>query len=184
MKNTTVNEGHDRSSAGVTLKTARWLRRRAENLGAAMLAGMFIAFLIQIFFRYVLNLPVGWTTEVCTIAWLWGILWGSSFVIPESAEIRFDIVYSAVSPATRRVFRVITGIGLIALYLIALPQTISYIIFMKVESTSYTGIRFDYLFFMYVVFVGATVSRYCWITWHALRGTPESRTDPEMEEEK
>lgn len=148
-----------------------------------MLAAMFIAFIIQIFFRYILNWPVGWTTEVCTITWLWGILWGSSFVIGESAEIRFDIVYNAVSPTTRRVFRVITGLGLIALYLIAFPDTISYITFMKVERTSYTGIRFDYLFSIYVLFVCATVARYGWIVWRALRGPSEdsAASPPEKE---
>lgn len=139
-----------------------------------MLAGMFIAFIVQIFFRYVLNWPLGWTTEVCTIAWLWVILWGSSFVLGESDEIRFDIVYSSVSPTVRRVFRVITGITLIVLYLTALPDTLSYVTFMKVERTSYTGIRFDYLFSIFVVFIGATVVRYGWIVWRALRGYPET----------
>jgi len=146
-----------------------------------MLAAMFIAFIIQIFFRYVLNWPVGWTTEVCTIAWLWGILWGSSFVISDSAEIRFDIVYGSVSPTTRRVFKVITGTALITLYLVALPDTISYITFMKVERTSYTGIRFDYLFSIYVLFVFATVARYGWIVWRALRGYPETPAGSESE---
>jgi len=149
-----------------------------------MLAGMFIAFLIQIIFRYVFNWPVGWATEVCTIAWLWGILWGSSFVIPESAEIRFDIVYSSVPPSVRRVFKVITGIGLISLYLVSLPSTASYIAFMKVERSSYLGIRLDYLFSIYLLFVFATVIRYSWIIWQALRGTPEIPTAPRMEEEK
>jgi TRAP-type C4-dicarboxylate transport system permease small subunit len=179
LKNESINKGVD-GYGGVFRWAAGWLGRRAENIGAAMLAAMFIAFIIQIFFRYVLNWPVGWTTEVCTIAWLWGILWGSSFVIGEAAEIRFDIVYSSVSPKVRRVFKVITGTGLIALYLIALPDTISYINFMKVERTSYTGIRFNYLFSIYVLFVCATVVRYGWIVWRALRGSSETQSAPEV----
>ncbi|RYE54341.1 MAG: TRAP transporter small permease, partial [Hyphomicrobiales bacterium] len=39
----------------------RWLYARAENLLAAMLATMFVVFIIQIVFRYLLNLPIGWT---------------------------------------------------------------------------------------------------------------------------
>jgi C4-dicarboxylate transporter, DctQ subunit len=153
-------------------------------MGAAMLAAMFIAFIIQIIFRYVFNWPVGWATEVCTIAWLWGILWGSSFVIRDSAEIRFDIVYSSVSPSIRRVFKVITGLGLITLYLVSLPSTVSYITFMKVERSSYLGIRLDYLFSIYLLFVCATVVRYSWIVWQALRGIPETPAGPEMEDQK
>ena len=36
-----------------------WLRRRAENVAAAMLAVMFIAFMVQIVFRYLFNFPIG-----------------------------------------------------------------------------------------------------------------------------
>ena len=38
------------------LKLMAWLARRAENVAAAMLAVMFVAFIIQIFFRYVAEL--------------------------------------------------------------------------------------------------------------------------------
>lgn len=40
-----------------------WLRNRAENLIAFMLLGMFVIFLMQIAFRYVLNVSIGWTHE-------------------------------------------------------------------------------------------------------------------------
>ena len=39
-----------------------WLRRRAENVAAAMLGVMFAAFIIQIVFRYFFNFPIGWTS--------------------------------------------------------------------------------------------------------------------------
>ena len=41
----------------------RWLYARAENILAAMLGLMFAAFILQIVFRYLLNLPIGWTNE-------------------------------------------------------------------------------------------------------------------------
>ncbi len=41
----------------------RWLRRRAENVMVALLSVMFATFIIQIFARYVLNNPVGWSEE-------------------------------------------------------------------------------------------------------------------------
>ena len=69
-----------------------WLRRRAENVAAAMLAVMFAAFVIQIVFRYFLNFPIGWTSELTVILWLWLVLWGAAFVVKESEEIRFDLL--------------------------------------------------------------------------------------------
>ena len=51
-----------------------WLHRRAENVAVALIATMFVCFLLQIAFRYLLNQPLGWTEEVTVLCWLWGVL--------------------------------------------------------------------------------------------------------------
>jgi TRAP-type C4-dicarboxylate transport system permease small subunit len=155
-----------------------WLARRAENVAAGMLAAMFAAFILQIVFRYVAGLPIGWTHEVSVILWLWLVLWGASFVISEREEIRFDIIYGAVGPGPRRVMCVITAVALVTLYLVSLPATVDYVTFMKVQSTAYLKVRFDLLFSIYVVFVLATVVRYLWLGWRALRGEAPEEFDP------
>ncbi len=147
-----------------------WLRARAENFAALLLVTMFVCFLVQIVFRYVFNFPVGWTEEISTVTWIWGILWGAVFVLREKDEVRFDIIYSAVSPGTRRVFTMITGVALIALYAISLPAVTAYVAFMKVERSAFLGIRLDILYSIYVVFAVGSIVRYAWLTWRALRG--------------
>ena len=59
---------------------------------------MFVAFILQIVFRYLLNLPIGWTHELSVILWIWLVLWGAAFVIREDEEIRFDLLYATASP--------------------------------------------------------------------------------------
>lgn len=155
-----------------------WLARRAENVLAAMLAVMFAAFLLQIAFRYLAGLPIGWTHEVSVILWVWLVLWGAAFVITEREEIRFDIIYGAVGAKTRRIMAVSTAIALVALYVVSLPAVVDYVTFMKVERTAYLKIRFDLLFSIYVVFVVATVIRYLWLGFQALRGVAPQEFDP------
>src|SRR5215210_6374541 len=155
-----------------------WLARRAENILAAMLAAMFLAFLLQIAFRYLIGLPIGWTHELSVILWVWLVLWGAAFVITEREEIRFDIIYGAVGPGARRVMCIITAVALIALYLISFPAVLDYVTFMKVERTGYLKIRFDWLFSIYIVFVIATVIRYIWLAWQAMRGVAPVDFDP------
>jgi C4-dicarboxylate transporter, DctQ subunit len=152
------------------LALGRWLRRRAENVAAFMLLAMFLCFMLQILFRYVLNYPVGWTEEVSVLMWIWGVLWGAVFVLDEKDEVRFDIIYSAVAERTRRVFTVISGLALVVFYGISLPGATSYVTFMKVERSAYLGIRFDYLYSIFILFTVGAILRYAWLAWRALRG--------------
>jgi C4-dicarboxylate transporter DctQ subunit len=155
----------------------RWLRRRAENVMVALLSVMFATFIIQIFARYVLNHPVGWSEKVIITAWLWTVLWGAAFVISEAEEIRFDIIYSALSDRTRRILTVITGIVLVALYSISLPASYSYVSFMKVERSAYLHVPIDVMYSIYVIFLVASISRYVWLVIAALGGGSAPQTD-------
>ena len=151
-------------------KGAAWLRRRAENVAAGLLAVMFVAFIVQIVFRYLLNFPIGWTSELSVITWLWLVLWGAAFVVKESEEIRFDLIYGSAGRRTRRVIGIITGVSIVILYGISLPATVDYVSFMKVEKTSYLKIRFDFLYSIFLIFAVAVMVRYLWLLSHLLRG--------------
>jgi len=158
-------------------KTGAWLRRRAENIAAGLLAVMFVAFILQIVFRYFFNFPIGWTSELSVITWLWLVLWGAAFVVKESEEIRFDLVHGAVGPRTRRVMGIITGASIVVLYAASLPATIKYVSFMKVEKTSYLKIPFDWLYAIYVLFLVAVIIRYLWLLSHLVRGKDPEAVD-------
>ena len=135
-----------------------------------MLAVMFVAFIVQIVFRYFFNFPIGWTSELSIITWLWLVLWGAAFVVKEREEIRFDLLYVAVGPGARRVMGIITGLAIVILYAVSLPATIKYVSFMKVEKTSYLKIPFDWLFSIYVIFLVAVIVRYLWLLSRLVRG--------------
>ena len=159
------------------LQAVAWLHRRAENVMAGLLGVMFVAFLVQIVFRYFFSFPVGWTSELTVAAWLWLVLWGSAFVLKESEEIRFDLIYSAVGPRTRRVMGIVMGVALVALYGMSFPATWKYVTFMKVERSSYLHIRLDWMYSIYVIFAAAIIVRYVWILWQLARGKDAETSD-------
>jgi TRAP-type C4-dicarboxylate transport system permease small subunit len=160
------------------LNAARWLRRRAENIAFALLVVMFGTFILQIFFRYVLDDPLGWSEEVIITTWLWTVLWGAAFTLNESEEIRFDIIYSHISERTRRVFTVITGIVTVLMYGVSLPAAYSYVSFMKVEHSAYLRVPLDWMYSIFLIFTVACIARYCWLTWRAISGGKSPETDP------
>ena len=147
-----------------------WLRGRAENLLALLMAAMFVSFILQIVFRYVLNLPVAWTEEVCVIAWVWGILWGAGFVTRNSEDVRFDILYGAMPRKVKRVFTVVASGAIVVILLISLPGAWSYVSFMKVEHSASLAIPMNWMFSIYIAFALASVVRHGRIVIEALRG--------------
>ncbi len=161
-----------------TIKVAvDWMRRRAENIVAGLLGIMFFAFIVQIVFRYVFNFPIGWTSELSVITWLYMVLLGSAFWLKESDEIRFDLISGALGPVGRRVVALIVAVATVILFGMALPATIKYVAFMKVESSSYLKIRLDLLYSVYVVFAVAVIVRYAWAIGSVLRGEAPEEVD-------
>lgn len=157
----------------------QFLYRRAENFLAFLLAVMFLAFMAQVIFRYFLNFPIGWTSELTVITWLWLVLWGAGFVLREDEEIRFDLVYGSVHPDVRRVITIIFTISLLTIYIYSFPAVYDYVTFMKVQATAYMKIRFDLLFSIYLLFAVAVILRYAWLLWTAIRGGDSGDRDPE-----
>ena len=159
------------------MSSASWLRKRAENVIVALMAIMFASFLLQIAFRYLLNHPLGWTDEVTVLCWVWLVLWGAAFILSDRDEIRFDIVYGLVSEQTRRTFTVISSLALVVLFIISLPASWNYVLFMKREKSAYLGMRFDYLYSIYILLSVACIVKHGWIAWNAFRGKSSPEVD-------
>jgi C4-dicarboxylate transporter, DctQ subunit len=153
------------------------LRKYAEHVAVALIATMFVSFLLQIAFRYFLNRPLGWTEEVTVLCWLWGVLWCAAFVLTDHEEIRFDIVYELVPKRVRRLFTVISSIALIILLAISLPATWHYVAFMKREHSAYLHMRFDALYSIYLIFAVACIVRHAVLAWNGMSGAKSSELD-------
>ena len=156
------------------------LYRLAEHLLVAMIAVMFVAFVVQVASRYVFGWPTGSTSELTVVCWLWLVLFGAAFVVREEEEIRFELLYAAVGNRTRRVMIFIAAVALICLYGWSLPAVVDYVSFMRVEHTAYLKIRFDWLYSIYVVFAAATIARYLWLAWSALTQSSSAEFDPDQ----
>ncbi len=162
--------------------TADRIAQVANHLAAALLLSMFVVFILQIVFRYVLGWPVLWTVEWVTIAWLWGILFGFSFVIKTSEMIRLDILYNAVPRGGRRAMDVFTGLTTAGIFAWTLPHAWEYVTFMGIERTAAFRWPFDLVFAIYIPFHIAVIVRMLLVAWGGLTGgrRPEDLVlDPE-----
>ena len=160
------------------VKAGAWVRRRAEDVAALLLGLMFVAFILQIAFRYIFNFPIGWSSELSVICWLWLVLWGTAFVLREREEIRFDLLYLGIGRRGRRACAALFSVALLVLYGASLKGSFDYVSFMKVEKSSYLKIPMSWVYSIYVIFLVAIMVRYLWLLWRLARGADPIEGDP------
>jgi TRAP-type C4-dicarboxylate transport system permease small subunit len=133
------------------------LRFFAEIVAALLFVALFAAFLLQVFTRYVLNQPVAWTNEFVLIVYIWIVFWCSAFLLRERDHITFDMVFVSLPLGARRILALFLTAVVAISFLAALPGTVDYITFMKIERSAIMGIRFDILYAIFAVFLVAAV---------------------------
>jgi TRAP-type C4-dicarboxylate transport system permease small subunit len=144
----------------VTARSApvgRILHRGAELVSAALFALMFGAFMVQVFTRYVLNDPVTWTLELCSLAYVWGVCFTAGALVRERQHIVFDMLYQHVRPGVRRGFALASSGIIVILFLAGLPGTVDYVAFMARMRTITLHIPFHIVFSCFVLFLVLTV---------------------------
>lgn len=158
----------------------KWLLRGAEGMVAAMLAAVFLTFVLQIFSRYVINNPIGWTLEVCLTLWLWLVFWGNAFVVRHREHVTFDVIYDAVSPRTRRILALIGSAAIVIGMGVSLYPTWDFIDFLRIKKSAILKIPMRTVFSIYVIFMISAIVVYAWRFVSILRhGIPEENGGPE-----
>lgn len=154
----------------------------ANHIASALMLSMFVVFIMQIVFRYFLGLPVLWTVEWVTIAWLWCILFTFAFVIKSGDMIRLDVIYSSVPRGWRRGFDVFTGLTCAAIFGYTLPYAWDYVDFMAIERTAAFRWPFNWVFGIYIPFHIAVIIRMLMVALGGILGS-RSRDDVDLHPE-
>jgi C4-dicarboxylate transporter, DctQ subunit len=152
------------------MQLQKGLRQFTEGAAAFMLAALFAVFLVQIAARYLFNVPMGWTVEVCLTLWLWLVFWGGAFCLRPSDHIRFDVLYLSVSRPTQRVFGALAALLIVVAFVVSFLPTVDYVWFYKIKRSNTLGIRLHYVFSIYLLFMIVIIARYGNVLLRFLRG--------------
>lgn len=172
------------------------LSRIAQGVAAALMAAMFLTFVLQITVRYTARLPgvaeavplldpslYGWTLEFCLLLWVWLVFWGNAFVVREQDHVRFDILYLAVSPGLRRWFAIIAGLAIAVGLLASIGPTWEKFHILRLKKTATLAhvfgdwIRMRDIYVVYILFLGVVALRYFWAVWRAFRHGVKDQDD-------
>jgi TRAP-type C4-dicarboxylate transport system permease small subunit len=90
-------------SAPVGSGFERVLRSTLTAISVLMLAAYFLAVLLQVFYRYVLNDSIFWAEEFVRASMIWGVMVASALVAASRNHIRVELLEDWLPPAGRRV---------------------------------------------------------------------------------
>lgn len=143
-------------------KVIAWLTKGAEGIMAAMLAAMFLTFLLQIFSRYVMVEPFGWTLELCLALWVWLVFFGCAFVVTNRDHVTFDLLYLATPMHVRRVFALISCAVVAITFAWSVLPTWDWIDFLKIKKSATLQVPMRTIYAIYAVFLIAVAVRFAW----------------------
>ena len=162
----------------------RWITRGSEAVAAALLAALFVTFMLQIVSRYVMDDPYGWTLELCLTLWVWIVFFGCATIVRDRDHVTFDILYLAVPRTIRRVLALISAAAIATGLLWSLLPTWDYIDFLAIKRSATLGIPMRTVFAIYGFFLVVVALRYAWGFVQILRkGPPDAAHEIHVGEE-
>jgi len=129
----------------------------SEWVAAALFALMFVGFLIQIISRYVLNMPVAWSLELCSIGYVWVVFWSCNTLAGERQQIVFDLLYNKFPPRQQRVLAIFNTATLGLVFLAAMPGVVDYVMFLGRRFSMLLRLRMDLVYSCFVIFMIAVI---------------------------
>ncbi len=133
------------------------LERAAELVSAALFAGLFAVFVVQVFTRYVIGKPAGWTLELTLVLFLWITFWNAALLLRERDHVAFDLIYHEVPPGPRRILALLGTAAVVVAFAVSFLPSLDYVTFMKIERTWILDIRFDLVFSCYILFLAGVI---------------------------
>ena len=104
---------------------------------------LFLAFILQIFSRYVLGNPLMWPEELSTLAFIWTTLLAAGYIRRINGHVGFTLLYDRLSGRNKTVTRLVSNILVFVAFLLPLVPTVNYIAAMHVEKSSVLRIPFS-----------------------------------------
>lgn len=165
-------------------RAIRWITTGAEAVAAAMLAALFLTFMLQIFSRYVMDSPFGWTLELNLMLWVWIVFFGCATIVRERDHVTFDLLYLAFPRGVRRVLALFSALAIAGGLLWSLVPTWDYIDFLKIKRSATLRIPMRTVFSIYAFFLVVVALRYLWLAVEiARKGPPDEAHEIHVGEE-
>ncbi len=140
-----------------------------EWLSVTMFAALFLTFVAQVFWRYVLRDPLVWTLEVAGILFVTLSLFTAATQMRLKEHVAFDLVMDLLPRRIAGIGRAISLTLFAAVMLLSVPDTVRVLEWMYKERTFAIKFNLGHLFVLMIGFVVIYAGRALWSAYAHLR---------------
>jgi len=120
---------------------------------AVAFLSMFSAFVLQVFFRYILNSPLTWTQDIIVIGFVWTVLFGACYTMRAGRHVKFTMVYDLLKPRAAAMTRLIGDLIIVVTFAVLIIPSWKYSFFLHFQKTAVFRINYTYIFLPFVYFI-------------------------------
>ncbi|KIT15026.1 Sialic acid TRAP transporter permease protein SiaT [Jannaschia aquimarina] len=149
-----------------------WLRRLlafATAISVALFAGLFVTFVAQVFWRYVLREPLVWTLEVAGILFVAVSLFTAATQMPMREHVALDLLIDALPQRLGDWAKAASLLLFALVMLLSVPDTVRVLEWMYRERTITLKFNLGHLFVLMIAFVLIYAARAVWTALGLIR---------------
>ncbi|MGI6034174.1 MAG: TRAP transporter small permease [Limnochordia bacterium] len=127
-------------------KAATTFNQVVDFLCATMMLVMVAVVFLQVFFRYVLVSPLGWTEEVGIMTMIWTTFIGSYMAFRDNKHMRISLVYDRINPNQKRFVSLTGNILMIIMNIFIFIYGLNFVDAFKNMKSPYIGLPMKYVY--------------------------------------
>ena len=128
---------------------------------AVAFMAMFVSFVLQVFFRYFINMPLTWTQDIIVIGFVWTVLFGACYTMRVGRHVKFTMIYDMLKPKGAAFSRLLGDLIILVAFIVLIVPSWNYSFFLYFQKTPVFRINYTYVFipFVYLILsvIGYTV---------------------------
>ena len=128
-----------------------------EYLSMLMLVTCASAIVIQVFYRYVLNISLDWPFELSIHAYIWTLYLGAAWGVREGHHVRFNIIYDKLPLKMQKTINIIFNSTTTVVFILIFWPNWDYLLFnYRIKSVA-LKIPWTFVFMVFPIFLLLTV---------------------------
>ena len=128
-------------------KFSKVLLKLQESVGIFLVLLIFLLTAAQVFSRFILNNPLGWTEELVRFVFIWSVFWGAVILSKERQHIRVEIFHKYFSNSVNTFIKIFINISIVIFFIYIIPPAFSYALYAYNIKSTALGIS---MFFVYI----------------------------------